>query len=356
MALHETSDAASEQPSESADEVGAQGLISHDFRVTNLTGRTMSFSGARPAFNNFETRFDAIPAPPIGTRFDPATESSFSLTYWVAYDNGVQMTYVIEGVGFVTLKATVDGLNRVDYSCSSVSAGLRCDMAGRNAIISSATPNERVVEAAAPQAQADALQKLCNDGSPYLSCAFQPKGQLVQALSEAELVGTYQHWNCKATTNDRVTLAWGIEETTTNSLGIAVTAEFKPFDKLTIAVQASYQHSWSVAHSYQEQHTLEVAPGYWGWFKRYTARVVATGDFVAKIGNDTVIIQDVKFDGPNPKGIGLLVSDERKLTPEERAWACTGQVPTSVAGITPPAMDPATAKSIPFPLQPVPAP
>lgn len=341
---------------ESTDEIEAQGAIHHDFRVTNVTGRPMKFSSARPAFTGLETRFDHAPPPPVGTMFEPGLASTFNLTFWFLFQNGVQMTYEFEGGGFVTLRAIVGAMNTVEYTCTNASATLRCETSGTDATITSASATERVIEATKPQEQADALKKLCDSSSPHLSCSFQPKGQLVEALGEAQLLGTYQHWNCKTTTNDRVMLGWGIDETTTNTLGIAVTAEFKPFEKLTLAVQASYQHSWSVTHRYDEQHTLEVAPGYWGWFKRYTARVMVTGDFIAKIGNDTIVMKDVRFEGPNPKGIGLLVSDERKLTPEERAWACTGEIPTSVAGVTPPPMNPATAKSIPLPPLPIPTP
>jgi hypothetical protein len=312
-------------PAESA---SAQG-ISQMFGVRNLTGKTMTFTGWKAVDPNQGPRFDNTPPPPVGTPFPPAIENLFSMTYWFAYDNQAYLDYSIDGIGSFTVKARVDGFNKVTYGCHWATANIQCDASGHSVTVRSLNQAPMVIESTRPQEQADALKHLCDAQSPYVTCDFQPKGSLFEAAFPAKMVGRNYHANCGSAGNSEMRVTWTVEETTSDSVGGSFTATGKLGELVTLAVSANYQRTWSWSTSFSETHSKQVHPGFVAWYTQKTVWARVNGDFTAKIGNDTITIRDVWFAAPTNETAGVVSAHDKLMTPEDRRNLCGG-------GMTPP--------------------
>jgi hypothetical protein len=268
------------------------------------------------------------PAAP-GASFPPATTDRFDLTYWFGWINIAVVTYEFEDKGKVTLRAVVDNWNITSMTCVKVDAPLHCTSTGAvtnnlSATITSATASTTVLTGDQKQAQAAALNALCDTHSALASCLFSPKEHLIHSYGITRVIGHNQHLNCKTQGVDTVRLSWAFEEGGWQSIGTSLNFGVQLSKTVELGISAAYQRAWSWSRTYTETHDLQVFPGYTAWFEHTPARLRVTGDFTAIVGNDTLLIQDVTFEAPSTDldTRGVLVSKERLLTPEERRNHC----------------------------------
>lgn len=311
-----------------AEAASAQG-VSQTFGVRNLTGKTMTFTGWKAVDPNQGPRFDNTPPPPAGTTFPPAIENLFSMTYWFAYDNQAYLDYTIDGIGSFTVKARVDGFNKVTYGCYWSSANIQCDANGHSVTARSKNLGPMVIESTHPQEQANALKYLCDSRNAYVSCDFTPKGSLLELAMPAVMIGRNYHANCGSAGNSNTRVDWRVESAYSDSVGGSVTATGKLGELVSLAVSANYQRTWTWSTSFTETHSKDVFPGYVAWYTQKMVHVKVTGDFTAKIGNDTIVIRDVAYSSPTTATAGVVSAHDRLMTPEDRRILCSG-------GVTPP--------------------
>ncbi|KAA9108073.1 hypothetical protein [Microbacterium rhizomatis] len=318
---------ASELNSSSADAGAGEVSVKYAsaFEVVNATGQTMTYTGAKAvsSFGNSGLWFDDNGPAPVGTSFGPASKEDFALTWWFGKSNSGDFFYQFgdDPDHVVVVTALVqDFLQKL--TCTSVPADLVCTLQGFTAVITTKDPTTHTITGADRQRQADLLNALCSSGTPLATCSFVPKGELVRSSGEPRIIGQNQHFNCKAEGIDTVKLAWGFEESSSNSVGGSLTIGGTLFKIVEVAVELTYSHSWSWTKTYSEAHDTQIYPGKWAWMEQYPPRIAVTGDFTATIGNDTFYLTDVTFDSPDGASQGLIVSKSRDLTPDDYAKFC----------------------------------
>ena len=290
------------------------------FTVVNATGQTMTYRGASAPGGLW---VDDVQPAPVGTQFGPAEQEQFSLTWWFLHSNWGDFTYQLgDDAEHAVVVRTLVGDTLEAMRCVSVPSDLVCSVQGLRAVITSKNPTVHTVTGDQRQQQADLLKGLCDTVTAYASCSFTPTGQLVRTLGEGRIIGENQHFNCKAEGVDTIRLTWGFEEGESNSVGGSFTVGGALTKAIEVAVQVTYNHTWSWSRSYSESHDTQVFPGKWAWMEHYPARIAVTGDFTAVVGNDTFHITGVTFDAPDTETQGLIVSNSRDLTPEERTQYC----------------------------------
>jgi hypothetical protein len=229
-------------------------------------------------------------SPSIGTVVKPGSSQHFELTWWAGKDEHVFALYdgptqtaevkMMVGWGGGTM---VDGCNVTPGACGfsgTVPVAYLFDPPGT---VDNYGPDQK-------QAQADALQQLCDTGVGQ--CTFTP-------TKEEHTVGTpvpagsvsdnYYDNEMDKTINAGNTV--GVSD----SLGIEVSAGVEG----VVSAAVHYEHEWTHEHTFDDEETAKVPPHSSLWYCHQPAVIRDTGDFTATLGNTTWHLTGVSFDTPD---------------------------------------------------------
>jgi hypothetical protein len=180
------------------------------------------------------------------------------------------------------------------------------------------------------------------DGADELAMALQGQGPLgvqwrvfVRSFLMTYAPGTPRGVgnaliNCTDNVSDH-NVEWSQTVSTTTSFSVtaSVTASF--YDVLSASVSSSFSMSWTESEEFKDTYGMKVSPKSMGWLERAPWLQTLTGEiwllgstpinlepFVAFWGNGTMVGQAT--DG---RPAGVLISNERRLTPEEERSYCS---------------------------------
>lgn len=112
-----------------------------------------------------------------------------------------------------------------------------------------------------PAAHADStptvreLLDKCDNGTD--SCVFHPSSR-TEFGGARHQVGRNAN-NC-STVNQNESIAWSDTTGGSNSIGITITAEYKFGEEFSVAVSATYEHTWTWSHTVTRTDTLTTPP------------------------------------------------------------------------------------------------
>jgi RTX calcium-binding nonapeptide repeat (4 copies) len=174
------------------------------------------------------------------------------------------------------------------------------------------------------QEQAEVMKGLCNETNAA-KCTFTPHTR-TKTLTQRHIVGKPLS-NCNETeVETRITEEDKVVNT--NSLSIEVGFEFGT-EAASASVKAKYGHEWTTEHTFSQDVTLRIRPGWVGWVAATQPVLRDTGDFTLELGNTTWNVRDVSFETPDPNrpGDGEFVTDGKQLSEDEYASTCKHKRP-----------------------------
>lgn len=181
---------------------------------------------------------------------------------------------------------------------------------------------------AVPQASADGgptareLLDACNTSTDV--CDFHPSGPPEEFTGPGHQVGQTTY-NC---TQDlqRSTISWSDTTGESNSVGVALTAEYGFAEVFKVSLQVSYNHTWESSHTDSQATNVDVRPGEKGWVERAPRmqRVSGTYEmhFPDRFYDHYIWYQDFTAEGPLPGGTDDITQHTAPMTDQERAEHC----------------------------------
>jgi hypothetical protein len=163
-------------------------------------------------------------------------------------------------------------------------------------------------------------------------CAFKP-ADFWQTVSDEHQVGD-SAWNCSST-DQALEIGWSETKGSSNSVGVAVTAEASFFETLSVAVETSYSYTWEISHTWGQNAVLSVPPNSVGWVTRGTPEVNTLGQYELHFGERYYghyywYVDDYVQTGPDTEGTGQLAYHNRDMTEQEVAAHCSSSDPSGV--------------------------
>jgi hypothetical protein len=230
-------------------------------------------------------------SPSIGTVVKPGSSQHFELTWWFGKDEHVFALYdgptqtaevkMMVGWGGGTM---VDGCNVTPGACGvngTVPVAYLFDPPGT---VNNYGPDQK-------QAQADALQQLCDTGVGQ--CTFNP-------TSETHVYGPAQPSSHIFDNPDSVPANdVGFDNADTVGMSDSLGVEFSAGVEKVVSAAVHYEHEWYHDHEYKESEHANVPDKSTVWFCHVPYMIRDTGDFTAKLGNTTWNITGVSFDTPD---------------------------------------------------------
>ncbi|WP_431771443.1 hypothetical protein [Streptomyces cucumeris] len=181
---------------------------------------------------------------------------------------------------------------------------------------------------AMPTARADdrpsdkELLDQCNNGTR--SCVFHPSGQPDIFPGDRQHVGDFAY-NC--TRDPQLSsITWTDTTGSSNSVGVAIRAEYKFAEVFTGSVETSFKHTWTSEHSETATTMVDVPPGEVGWVTRepQMQRVKGTYELVFKKRYKGHYYWYVPFEatGPVADMPSSRTQHTRRMTAREKAENC----------------------------------
>jgi hypothetical protein len=291
--------------------------------ISNFSGSTLRLmeikqSGHAPVFEESST---APPVPLKGSFLRPGQTQHVEIEYKpLNYKRATFVYGVVNADGTVTKAYEAVAAYAGEDECARVATDLQCRVDGTKITLLD-KPGSTVevgpngsVEA---EEQAYLLKQLCTKAT---SCSFESTSHLKLNLptkATGNAVG-----NCKS--DEKIHKAIEVEDTEsqTNSLGISYTEEFNFFGLAKSSVTAKYGHEWTTKHSFKESVDADVKPESVGFIMFAAPIVRDVGTFDLRLANTHIIVTGVRFDSPDPEGVGRFTVQERGMSEAELAAEC----------------------------------
>ena len=151
------------------------------------------------------------------------------------------------------------------------------------------------------QAQADALNQLCNTGAA--SCQFTPTAE-AHIVSDPRNVGQAVENPCDYDESTTIDAEDDVGES--DSVGAELTVGVGIEKVVSVEVTATYEHEWTHEHKFGQSVELKVPPHSTAWFTHEAPTIRDTGNFTVTLGNTTWHLTGVYFDTPD-------ITDQAKL-------------------------------------------
>jgi len=185
-----------------------------------------------------------------------------------------------------------------------------------------------VLALGAPAAQAEEpptgreLLDKCDNGTDV--CVFHPKGPPELFVGDTHQVGDTS-FNC---TQDlqRSTIKWSETTGESNSFGVSLSAEAGFAGVYKVAIETSYEHTWTTEAMFGQDENVDVRPGEKGWVERGTEMFRTNGTyemhFPDKFHDHYIWYQDFEAVGPKADAAGTITKKTAPMTEEEKAAHC----------------------------------
>lgn len=157
-------------------------------------------------------------------------------------------------------------------------------------------------------------------------CQFHPQKYWTYTGPRHQVGSTA--YNCASQTNQH-RIDWSDTTTSTNSVGVSITATAGFWKVYEVSVTATYSHGWEVSHTDTESNTLNVPAGYKGWIERGTSKQQAEGWYELHFpkryyGHYIWYVNNYKssgFNKDNPRA-GYVNFKDARMTAAERGAHC----------------------------------
>ncbi|MFD4509170.1 hypothetical protein [Streptomyces sp. NPDC058457] len=168
------------------------------------------------------------------------------------------------------------------------------------------------------------LLKACGDTSSF--CAFRPQSYWGYSGPKHQVGSTA--YNCGSQTNQH-RIDWSDTTTASNSVGVAVSAEYKFGEVFELSVTTTYSHTWQNSHTDTESNQVNIPSGHVGWIERGTSKQAAQGWWEIQFKNkyyghyDWYVYnyKESGFNKDNPS-YGYINFKDRAMTSAERGAHC----------------------------------
>ena len=291
--------------------------------ISNLSGNTLQLTkiethGHAPVFEESDT---APPVPVTGSLLRPGQTQHVEITYEPLYYQWADFAYgVVNSKGVVTDAYEVTAGYGGNDKCRALAADLQCRVDGTKITLVDKPgttvevgPNSGI-EA---ERQGYLLKELCAKGN---SCSFESTSRQKLNLPRKAVGNAVA--NCKADEPIEKEIDEEDTETQTNSLGISSSTELNFFDVVKEEITVKYGHEWTTKHTFKEAIKANVKPESVG-FVMFSAPVVRDiGTFTLKLANTTIIVKGVRFDSPDPDGLGRWTVNEFGMSGAELSAEC----------------------------------
>ena len=291
--------------------------------ISNFTGSTLKLTkinqrGLSPVFEESST---APPVPLTGTVLRPGQTQHVEITYHPLFERQATFVYgVVNADGTVVEAYEVTADYAGNDECTRIATDIRCQIDGTKVTLLDKPGSEVEVgpnSGVEAERQAYLLKELCAKGNrcSFESTSRQMMNRPTKAVGNA--VG-----NCK--TDEPIEKAIDVEDTEsqTNSVGISSETELNLLDIVKQKLTLKYGHEWTTKHTFKETISAHVKPESVG-FIMFSAPIVRDiGTFTLKLANTTIIVKGVRFDSPDPEGVGRWTVRERGMSDEELSTEC----------------------------------
>jgi RTX calcium-binding nonapeptide repeat (4 copies) len=311
-------------------------LSSHPLKLIKADGRAAPGSQRCNAYGGPADCWEGRPID--GAVLNPGAEpQDFELQYVFLAHREADLTYDIVGTG-KQFTAHLDVYSSENDSTCSIPRDIgRCTAEGLTLTVIDPPGTTHDIGPGQAQEQAGTLRELCTKSSAA-KCDFNPtKEEKINAPSH--LVGD-PLTNCQDEKAEKKLIKED-KVAQENSLGIEIGVEAQTdfiFEKVKVSVTTKYEHKWIEEHTFSQEVTFHVKPGWMSWVSHAAPIYRDTGDFTLTLGNTTWTLRGVYFDTPDPNRTTEWVTDERELTPEEYKVTCSHKPPPGSNGLvnTPP--------------------
>jgi hypothetical protein len=144
------------------------------------------------------------------------------------------------------------------------------------------------------QAQADALNQLCNAGAA--SCQFTPTAR-AHIRSDPRPFGEAVGNPCDY--DETFTVEAEDEVGESDSVGVELTVGVGIEEIASAEITAKYEHEWTHSHKFAQTEELKVQPHTTAWYTHEAPTIRDTGNFTVTLGNTTWNLTGVYFDTPD---------------------------------------------------------
>ncbi len=303
---------------------GVGSASSRGFKLYNLSNYHLRLAHVDP-MDDYPVDFEG--RPPDGAGLEPGALNDWELKY---HGYAAKLIYDIVGYpeGARHLRVTIrTGVFANDSTCKWYPIGLGTCTAGGLALTVNNTPGTVITIPAEQREDAAAtLHDLCVN-SDLATCDFKPTKE-DKTHTPAHVVGEGVA-NCGDTPVETVYKATD-EVDQTNSIGVSLSVGANLFKIINVAISTTYRHDWTQKHTFEQDVSLHINPGFIAWVTATAPIFRDTGDFTLKLGNTTWNLGGVYFDTPDPDRSGQYVADDAKLTPKKYKEACNHQPPSLV--------------------------
>jgi hypothetical protein len=105
-------------------------------------------------------------------------------------------------------------------------------------------------------------------GTQTDTCVFHPDGPPVESTeSQAHVIEGTEQRNCTGSPQRQI-IKWSETKTEENKVGVKVTAEATFAKVYKLAIETSYEHTWSHSVTEGKDDWLEIRPGHRAWMQR----------------------------------------------------------------------------------------
>ena len=260
--------------------------FSSGFHIYNYTSAPITLAYIT-GDGNFEGR------PPDGAVLNPGSYQDIEVQYKFA-DPQEDMPVYATPNGHVNAVLDINGLGDPSVERCSVDAGV-CTTDGITNVYFLDSPG--TVNNLGPdqkQAQADALNQLCNAGAA--SCQFTPTAR-AHILSDPRPFGEAVENPCDYDESFTVESEDDVSES--DSVGVELTVGVGIEEIVSAEITAKYEHEWTREHKFAQTEELKVKPHTTAWYTHEAPTIRDTGNFTVTLGNTTWNLTGVYFDTPD---------------------------------------------------------
>ena len=296
------------------DEVNA--AASRGVVVTNMSGNTMRLTSV-VGDHWFEGR------PADNAEIKPGDEHRWEMQLQYLKQNNETVTYdLIRPDGSVDGQVTFHmrlstgffGEVAQETTCKSNTSkdGVTCATSTSAVTLTDPAGMIRNLDGSGRNAAAiDVLQRMCNTGRA--TCEFKATSQ-EKRLGPAKQMGSKTGNVVLDMLNKSITVSdsWGSSDSLGGSVSLTI-----PIGPVQVALQATYEHTWTKTHTFEDTVEVPIRVNHWGWVEQRAPYVRHIGTFVVKFNNVTWQINNVAIDSPDTTREAVTLARTEPMTPEE---------------------------------------